>query len=152
MTDKMKEMLKFAQEMEDAGVTDGSTTKRIAARIKAKELQAKYKHPTPMTGEDIKRIREQNNISQSSLALILNMTKESVSKWERNEIKPNGAALRLLHLIDNYSSSFLKRIKNRHCESSAGFLLVINQFIINSMMSKFDDPDRLIINNINNNM
>ncbi|MEX5791781.1 helix-turn-helix domain-containing protein [Providencia hangzhouensis] len=35
-----------------------------------------------MTGEDIKRIREQNNISQSSLALILNMTKESVSKWE----------------------------------------------------------------------
>lgn len=93
MTDKMKEMLKFAQEMEDAGVTDGSTTKRIAARIKAKELQAKYKHPTPMTGEDIKRIREQNNISQSSLALILNMTKESVSKWERNEIKPNGAAL-----------------------------------------------------------
>ncbi|MFN6958618.1 regulatory protein [Proteus mirabilis] len=53
-----------------------------------------------MTGEDIKRIREQNNISQSSLALILNMTKESVSKWERNEIKPNGAALRLLHLID----------------------------------------------------
>ncbi|SPZ01336.1 regulatory protein [Proteus mirabilis] len=54
MTDKMKEMLKFAQEMEDAGVTDGSTTKRIAARIKAKELQAKYKHPTPMTGEDIK--------------------------------------------------------------------------------------------------
>ena len=98
--DLAKDLLKFAQEMEDAGVTDGSTTKRIAARIKAKELQAKYKHPTPMTGEDIKRIREQNNISQSSLALILNMTKESVSKWERNEIKPNGAALRLLHLID----------------------------------------------------
>ena len=53
MTDKMKEMLKFAQEMEDAGVTDGSTTKRIAARIKAKELQAKYKHPTPMPAEVI---------------------------------------------------------------------------------------------------
>ncbi|MEY0023763.1 helix-turn-helix domain-containing protein [Providencia rettgeri] len=28
------------------------------------------------------------------------MTKESVSKWERGEIKPNGAALRLLKLID----------------------------------------------------
>ena len=53
-----------------------------------------------MTGEDIKRIREENNISQSSLALILNMTKESVSKWERDEIKPNGAALRLLNLIE----------------------------------------------------
>nr|WP_269149754.1 helix-turn-helix domain-containing protein [Photorhabdus khanii] len=53
-----------------------------------------------MTGDDIKRIRAQYNISQSSLALILNMTKESVSKWERGEIKPNGAALRILNLID----------------------------------------------------
>ncbi|WP_311752272.1 helix-turn-helix domain-containing protein [Proteus columbae] len=105
MTDKMKEMLKFAQEMEVAGITDGESAKRIAARIKAKELKEKYAHLTPMSGEDIKRIREQNNISQSSLALILNMTKESVSKWERNEIKPNGAALRLLNLIDNKAIS-----------------------------------------------
>ncbi|HFF8521464.1 TPA: hypothetical protein ACGEYH_000146 [Providencia rettgeri] len=41
-----------------------------------------FAHLTPMTGEDIKRIREQNNISQSSLALILNMTKESLSGKE----------------------------------------------------------------------
>lgn len=27
------------------------------------------------------------------------MTKESVSKWERNEIKPNGATLRRVNLI-----------------------------------------------------
>lgn len=47
-----------------------------------------------------KWIREQNNIPQwASLALILNMTKESVSKWERNEIKPNGATLRRVNLI-----------------------------------------------------
>ncbi|WP_255311263.1 MULTISPECIES: helix-turn-helix domain-containing protein [Proteus] len=44
-------------------------------------------------------MREQNNIPQSSLALILNMTKESVSKWERNKIKPNGATLRRVNLI-----------------------------------------------------
>ena len=105
MTDKMQEMLKFAQEMEVAGITDGESARRIAARIKAKELKERYAHLTPMSGEDIKRIREQNNISQSSLALILNMTKESVSKWERNEIKPNGAALRLLNLIDNKAIS-----------------------------------------------
>lgn len=105
MTDKMKEMLKFAQEMEVAGITDGESARRIAARIKATELKERYAHLTPMSGEDIKRIREQNNISQSSLALILNMTKESVSKWERNEIKPNGAALRLLNLIDNKAIS-----------------------------------------------
>ncbi|EPL6455176.1 helix-turn-helix domain-containing protein [Providencia vermicola] len=100
MNNKMNELLQFAEDMEAVGVTDDSAARRIEARIKAKELKAKFAHPKPMTGEDIKRIREQNNISQSSLALILNMTKESVSKWERGEIKPNGAALRLLTMID----------------------------------------------------
>lgn len=86
--------------MEIIGVTDNTAVRRIDTRIKAKELKEKYAKPKPMSGEDIKRIREQNNLFQSSLALILNMTKESVSKWERGEIRPNGAALRLLTLID----------------------------------------------------
>ncbi|EMT6577247.1 MULTISPECIES: helix-turn-helix domain-containing protein [Providencia] len=100
MNNKINELLKFAQEMEAIGVADGTVARRIEARIKAQELKKKFTNPKPMTGEDIKRIREQNNISQSSLVLILNMAKESVSKWERGEIKPNGAASRLLTLID----------------------------------------------------
>ncbi|MEX9911891.1 helix-turn-helix domain-containing protein [Providencia huaxiensis] len=100
MSNKINELLKFAQEMEAIGAADDTAARRIEARIKAQELKKKFTNPKPMTGADIKRIREQNNISQSSLALILNMTKESVSKWERGEIKPNGVALRLLTLID----------------------------------------------------
>lgn len=100
MSNKLNELLQFAQEVETIGVTDNTAVRRIESRIKAKELKKKYASPKPMSGEDIKRIREQNNLSQSSLALILNMTKESVSKWERGEIRPNGAALRLLTLID----------------------------------------------------
>lgn len=100
MSNKINELLKFSQEMEAIGAADDTAARRIEARIKAQELKKKFTNPKPMTGEDIKRIREQNNISQSSLALISNMTKESVSKWERGEIKPNGAALRLLTLID----------------------------------------------------
>ncbi|HGN1705355.1 TPA: helix-turn-helix domain-containing protein [Providencia rettgeri] len=60
------------------------------SRLVVSKLGAKHKSlrknsliHNSMIGKDIKRIREQNNISQSSLALILNMTKESVSKWER---------------------------------------------------------------------
>lgn len=100
MSNKLNELLQFAQEVETIGVTDNTAVRRIESRIKAKELKKKYANPKPMSGEDIKRIREQNNLSQSSLALILNMIKESVSKWERGEIRPNGAALRLLTLID----------------------------------------------------
>ncbi|MDK7759677.1 helix-turn-helix domain-containing protein [Providencia rettgeri] len=100
MNNKINELLKFAQEMGAICIAGGTADRRIEARIKAQELKKKFTNPKPMIGEDIKRIREQNNISQSSLALILNMTKESVSKWERGEIKPNGAALRLLKLID----------------------------------------------------
>ncbi|WP_331251343.1 helix-turn-helix domain-containing protein [Photorhabdus khanii] len=100
MTSKMNELLNFAKEIEAAGLTDGESVRRIEARIKDRELKEKYGNILSMTGDDIKRIRAQYNISQSSLALILNMTKESVSKWERGEIKPNGAALRILNLID----------------------------------------------------
>ncbi|WP_265694196.1 helix-turn-helix domain-containing protein [Providencia rustigianii] len=100
MSNTMKELLEFAQGLEKIGVTDDIASRRIEARMKARELKEKFSALKPMTGEDIKRIREENNISQSSLALILNMTKESVSKWERDEIKPNGAALRLLNLIE----------------------------------------------------
>ncbi|OBU07080.1 helix-turn-helix domain-containing protein [Morganella psychrotolerans] len=100
MTRKMNDIFEFFKEMKAAGVTDGESVRRIEARIKARELQEHYRKPAPMTGNDIRCIRAEHNISQASLALILNMTKESVSKWERGEIKPHGAALRLLHLID----------------------------------------------------
>jgi len=53
-----------------------------------------------MGAEKIKAIRRREGISQGVLATILNMSSESVKKWEQGKTKPQGAALRLLSLID----------------------------------------------------
>ncbi|EOE5321175.1 MULTISPECIES: hypothetical protein [Providencia] len=63
MNNKINELLKFAQEMDAIGTASGTAARRIEARIKAQELKKKFTNPKSMTGEDIKRICEQNNIS-----------------------------------------------------------------------------------------
>ncbi|EOE1542087.1 MULTISPECIES: hypothetical protein [Providencia] len=63
MNNKINELLKFAQEMKAIGGADGTAACRIEARIKTQELKKKFTNPKSMTGEDIKRICEQNNIS-----------------------------------------------------------------------------------------
>lgn len=40
------------------------------------------------------------DVSQSVFASYLNVTKDSVSKWERGEKKPAGPSLKLLSLVE----------------------------------------------------
>lgn len=52
------------------------------------------------TGEDIRALRDRENLSQPVLARYLNVTKGLVSQWERGEKHPRGASLKLLSLIE----------------------------------------------------
>ena len=52
-----------------------------------------------MSSEEIRRLRERENMSQNLLACYLNVSKNLVSEWERGAKKPTGSALRLLSLI-----------------------------------------------------
>lgn len=54
---------------------------------------------TPLSAAEIKRIRAESHVSQSVFAKYLNMSTESVQKWERGEKQPSGAALKLLFLV-----------------------------------------------------
>ena len=51
------------------------------------------------TPEQIKQIRQRENISQPVLAHYLNVSKNLISDWERGIKKPGGPALRLLTMI-----------------------------------------------------
>ena len=51
----------------------------------------------PLSGEDIKAIREK----ESTFAIYLNVGKNHVSAWERGVKKPSGAALKLLTIVKN---------------------------------------------------
>ena len=52
-----------------------------------------------MTPEDIKAIREREQLSQPVFARYLNVSKNLVSDWERGVKKPGGPALRLLSIV-----------------------------------------------------
>ena len=53
----------------------------------------------PMSGEEIRRLREREGVSQPILAWHLNVSKNLVSDWERGVRNPGGAALKLLNLV-----------------------------------------------------
>src|SRR5690348_14156025 len=49
--------------------------------------------------EEIKALRERENVSQPVFAHYLNVRKDAVSKWERGEKRPDGPSLKLLNLV-----------------------------------------------------
>ncbi|MER3383608.1 helix-turn-helix domain-containing protein [Pectobacterium aroidearum] len=55
---------------------------------------------TSMDASRVRAIREREKISQSQLAGIINMSANSVQKWERGVSSPTGAALRILEVIE----------------------------------------------------
>jgi putative transcriptional regulator len=52
-----------------------------------------------LSAAEIKAIREREAVSQTVFALYLNVSKESVSQWERGQKKPAGTTLKLLSLV-----------------------------------------------------
>lgn len=50
--------------------------------------------------EEIRALRKREEVSQAVFAHYLNITKESVSQWERGQKKPAGTALKLLSLVE----------------------------------------------------
>ena len=51
------------------------------------------------TPEEIKALRNREEVSQVVFAYYLNVTKESVSQWERGRKKPAGPSLKLLSIV-----------------------------------------------------
>ncbi|HYD71368.1 DNA-binding transcriptional regulator [Azospirillum sp.] len=52
-----------------------------------------------LSPEEIKALRERENVSQPVFARYLNVTKGVVSQWERGEKRPRGPSLKLLNLV-----------------------------------------------------
>ncbi|MBW4635365.1 MAG: DNA-binding transcriptional regulator [Iphinoe sp. HA4291-MV1] len=52
-----------------------------------------------LTPEQIKEIREREQVSQPVFARYLNVSKNLISDWERGKKKPGGPALKLLMIV-----------------------------------------------------
>jgi len=55
----------------------------------------------PLSPDQIRAIREREQVSQPVFAHYLNVRRDAVSKWERGEKKPNGPSLKLLTIVKN---------------------------------------------------
>ena len=47
-------------------------------------------------GDRIHKLRKENNISQEELAFALNVTRQTISRWENNSVKPTEENLKIL--------------------------------------------------------
>lgn len=54
----------------------------------------------PLTPDEIRALREREQVSQPVFAHYLNVRKDAVSKWERGEKRPDGPSLKLLNLVN----------------------------------------------------
>ena len=52
-----------------------------------------------LSPEEIRALREREQVSQAAFSRYLNVRKDAASKWERGEKCPDGPSLKLLNLV-----------------------------------------------------
>jgi putative transcriptional regulator len=91
-------MLETAKDMRRAGLLDETAYDKITMRHFGVKEKTKVE---PLSGEEIRAIREKAHMSQAVFAHHLNLTAGYVSQLERGIKRPTGAALALLNVIRN---------------------------------------------------
>jgi len=90
-----KALLETAGDMRKAGLIDRASHGKITLR----HLGAGKPAVAPVTGPQIRAMRERAKLSQAVFAHYLNLTVGYVSQLERGAKQPTGAALALLNVI-----------------------------------------------------
>jgi putative transcriptional regulator len=91
-----------AKDLHDAGLMDRQTMREFDALC-----LPPVKDYTP---EQIQRIRKDACVSQTVFAAYLNTSPDTIRKWEargQTRKRPNGAAMKLLNLVDQYGLNIL---------------------------------------------
>ena len=91
-----KALLETADDMRRAGVMDAAVHEKLTLRHLAGRPGVEAE---PITGEEIRSLRERAHLSQAVLARHLNVTTGYVSQLERGAKRATGPALALLNLI-----------------------------------------------------
>jgi putative transcriptional regulator len=89
-------LLETAEGLHRVGIMDDAAYEKITLRhLGPKSLSVAQ----PISGEEIRTLREKANLSQAAFARFLNLTTGYVSQLERGVKKPSGPALTLLNVI-----------------------------------------------------
>ncbi len=90
------ELLEIADDMHRLGIMNADTYRQITLRHLGSEPLVSAK---PITGDEIRTLREREHLSQAVLARHLNLTAGYISQLERGTKQPKGPALALLNVI-----------------------------------------------------
>lgn len=63
--------------------------------------------PLELSPGDIKRLREENRLSQPVFARYMNTSESTVQKWESGAKRPSGPALKLLDIVRKHGLQVL---------------------------------------------
>ncbi|MFG6203804.1 helix-turn-helix domain-containing protein [Pseudomonas retamae] len=63
--------------------------------------------PDAIPAEEIKALRERNNVSQPVFARYLNTSASTVKQWESGDKHPSGMALKLLSIVQKHGLKIL---------------------------------------------
>ena len=91
-----KALLETADDMRRAGMMDAATPRKITPRHFGDEAEVMVE---PMTGDEIREVRERAHLSQAVFARYLNLTVGYISQLARGMKRPSGPALVLLNVI-----------------------------------------------------
>jgi putative transcriptional regulator len=89
-------LLETADDMKRLGIMNKAIHEKITLRHLRKLTPSTAK---PISGDEIRKIREQANLSQAAFARFLNLTVGYVSQLERGTKQPKGPALALLNVV-----------------------------------------------------
>ncbi len=89
-------ILETAPDMHRLGILDDASYEKITLRHLGENPVAAAQ---PMTGDEIRKLRERANLSQAVFARYLHLTPGYVSQLERGVKHPSGPALVLLDVI-----------------------------------------------------
>lgn len=91
-----REIAEMAGAQRRLGIMDEATYQKITARHLGEKV---LPTETPMTGAEVRAVREQARLSQAAFGRYLNVTPGYVSQLERGEALAKGPALALLNVI-----------------------------------------------------
>jgi putative transcriptional regulator len=89
-------LIETADDMLRLGILDETAHEKITIRHLGGQALSTAE---PISGEEIRRLREQAHLSQAVFARYLNLTVGYVSQLERGTKQPKGPALALLNVI-----------------------------------------------------
>ena len=100
MTKKTNSVVEAILEMADDQLRSGLIDKVEHEKITIRHMGSRgLGMSMPISGEEIRIMREQAHMSQAAFARVLNLTVGYVSQLERGVRKPTGPALSLLNVI-----------------------------------------------------